>query len=318
MKIGIIGVGSVGSACAYTLVMRGIGNHLVLVDQNHELARAQAEDILHATPFTAGATVQAGGYEDLEGCGIVIIAAGAHQKPGQTRLDLLCHNAAVIQKIVPSILQHAPQSILLIASNPVDILTQISAYIAYSFGVPPHRIIGSGTILDTMRYKTLLSQYLGVSPHSIHAHVLGEHGDSEVFHWSGVTIGTMPLLTFTEQQNCLLTPDLKEKIAHGVRNAAASIIKGKGMTCYGIAAGIARLAEAIIHDENTILTCSLFHDDVCGVTNVALSLPAIVNAQGASHVIRPLLDEREEEALHRSASILFETKKDAGFQHYWE
>lgn len=318
MKIGVIGMGSVGSACAYALVMCGIGNHLVFIDKNHDLARAQAEDIMHATPFVSGAIVQAGNYADLAGCGIVIIAAGAQQKPGQTRLDLLVQNAAVIQNTVPCVLQHAPEAILLIASNPVDILTQISVYIASSFGVPSHRVIGSGTILDSARFKTLLSAYLGVSSHSIHAHVLGEHGDSEVLHWSGATIGTMPLLTFAAQEKRLITPDLKEKIENDVRNAAASIIKGKGMTCYGIGAGIMRLAKAIIHDENVILTCSLHHSDIQGIADVSLSLPAVVNAQGASHVIRPLLDQREEEALRQSAVTLREAKDKAGFEHYAE
>lgn len=318
MKIGIIGTGSVGSACAYTFVMRGIGSHLVLVDQNAELARAQAEDILHATPFAHSMTVQAGNYADLVDCGIVVIAAGAHQKPGQTRLDLLSRNGALIQTILPNIFRYAPDAILLIASNPVDILTQMSVYIAYSFGIPPQRIIGSGTILDTARFKALLGNFLDVSPYSIHADVLGEHGNSEVLHWSSAMVGTTPLLTFSEDRKCLITPDFKEKIDDSVRNAAASIIKGKGMTCYGIGAGIARLAQAIINDENVILTCSQHHDDVCGVSNVSLSLPTIINATGAAHIIQPQLDQQEEEALHQSAVTLFNALNDAGFQHYSE
>lgn len=304
MKIGLVGSGMVGSACANACVLRGVGSQMVLIDQNRDLAQAQAEDILHATPFAKAMPVVAGDYADLEGSRVVMIAAGVNQKPGESRLDLLKRNADVFAGILPPIIANAPDAILLIATNPVDVMTQIATREALRSGMPANRVIGSGTILDTARFRALLSQHLGISSHSVHAYVLGEHGDSEVLHWSGALAGAIPAPQIAGDMGRPITPEIRQRIDAGVRRAAASIIKGKGATWYGIGAGMARIAQAILNDENAILTCSNVHDDVCGVGPVALSLPAIVNANGVARVLQPPLDDQERAALRQSAAIL--------------
>jgi L-lactate dehydrogenase len=306
MKIGVIGCGQVGSASAYACVLRGVGTEIVLVDRNKDLAQAQAEDILHATPFAAPLVVRAGEYEDLQGSGIVILAAGAAQKPGESRLDLLKRNAEILSAIIPSVFAAAPQALLLIASNPVDVITHMAATIAAkTHGIPASRIIGSGTILDTARFRALLGNYLGVSSHSVHAYVLGEHGDSEVLHWSGAMVGNIGAESFAVQVNAPLTDEIRSKIDDGVRRAAYRIIAGKGATWYGIGAGMARLALAIIRDEHAVLTCSSPTEYVLpGGSSVSLSFPRIIDASGISQTLRPDLDLEEAAALGRSAEIL--------------
>lgn len=314
MKIGVVGCGHVGSASAYACIMRGVGTEMVLVDYNQALAVAQAEDILHATPFAHPIAVRAGAYEDLSGAGIVMIAAGVGQKPGESRLDLLKRNADVFEQIIPQILKFAPDAILLIATNPVDIMTHMAAVIAEKYCSHDHKkVIGSGTVLDTARFRSLLGQHLGVSSHSIHSYVLGEHGDSEVLHWSGATAGNLPLADFAVQVNAPLTAALRQDIDSGVRHAAARIIKGKGATWYGIGAGMARIAQAIVDDEHAVLTCSAFITAVEGVKNVSLSLPHVVSATGQEQTIYPVLDDTERQALRRSAEILRSAIDDIGF-----
>lgn len=304
MKIGVVGCGQVGSASAYACVMRGVGTELVLVDKNHDLAEAQAEDILHATPFSSPIPVRAGAYDDLADAGIVMIAAGVNQKPGETRLDLLRRNAAVFSEIIPRIHAAAPSAILLNATNPVDIMTHLASHLS-SGGAG--KVIGSGTILDTARFRALLGQHLGVSSHSVHAYVLGEHGDSEVLHWSGVTIGNTPMTDFSAQVSSPITNSIRKQIDSGVRQAAYRIINGKGATWYGIGAGMARIAQAVINDENAVLTCSTALSEVEGVANVTLSLPQIICSRGIKRTIYPLLDAEEKEQLRRSAEILKNT-----------
>ncbi len=314
MKIGLVGCGHVGSASAYACVMRGVGTEIVLVDYNEQLAIAQAEDILHATPFAHPVPCRAGTYEDLHGAGIVMIAAGVAQKPGESRLDLLKRNAEVFSQIIPKILASAPEAILLIASNPVDVMTHMAVAIACDCcALESRRIIGSGTILDTARFRSLLGQHLGVSSHSVHGYVLGEHGDSEVLHWSGVTVGNVPLHDFAVQVNSPVTSAIRSQIDDGVRNAAARIIGGKGATWYGIGAGMARIAQAIVDDEHAVLTCSTMIADVEGVCDVCLSLPRVVSASGVEHMIYPELDETERNSLRESAGILKEAIEAIGF-----
>lgn len=304
MKIGIVGCGNVGSAIAYACVLKGVGSHLVLIDRNMKLAQAQAEDIVHATPFGYPAILQAGQYDDLEDAGIVILTAGVNQKPGETRLDLLKRNAAVFEEIVPAVVRAAPDAIFLIATNPVDIMTAVTARIAARYGISCSRIIGSGTILDTARFRSMLSSYLGVSSHSIHANVIGEHGDSEVMHWSGASIANISLREFSAQIGSPVTDDVKSMISASVRNAANRIIDGKGATAYGIGAGVARLASIIIRDEHAVITCSTVLEQVERVENVCLSLPHVVGAAGIEKTIYPTLDAHEQESLQESAMIL--------------
>ncbi|QLF68639.1 L-lactate dehydrogenase [Peteryoungia desertarenae] len=303
MKVGIIGAGMVGSSAGYALALMGIAHEIVLVDQNHALAIAQAEDISHAVPFMSSTVVRPGDYEDLQGAGVIIIAAGVSQKPGETRLALLERNTEVFRSVLAAVLPIAPDAILLIASNPVDIMTQISTRIS---GLPPGRVIGSGTILDTARFRSLVGRYLGISPQSVHAYVLGEHGDSEVLAWSSAKAGSISLESFSRQIGVPLTEALKSEIDDGVRNAAYKIIKGKGATYYGIGAGLARIIKAIVQDQRDVLSVSIVTPDVVGVEDVALSIPRVIGAAGVVADLFPDLADEEAIALRRSAQILKE------------
>jgi len=306
MKIGIIGCGFVGSSSAFAIALVGAATELILVDLNANLAKAHAEDILHATPFSEPVRVAAGDYSTLKGAGLIVLACGVGQKPGESRLKLLERNVHVFQNVVPRVLEHAPDSILLIVSNPVDIMTQVVTKIS---ALPPERVIGSGTILDTARFRTLLAEHLGLAPHSVHAYVLGEHGDSEVLAWSSGKIGGVPVIEFAEQIGRRITDDVKARIDDGVRRAAYRIIEGKGATYYGIGAGIARIAKAIRDDEGAVLTLS----NVEGLNGVSLSLPRVLKAKGIEATIQPTLSNEEEEALKRSAEILRKAAAELNF-----
>ena len=301
MKIGVVGAGMVGATSAYSMMLNGVGSEIVLVDLDRKTAEAQAHDIIHGAPYGHPIWVHAGDYADLSGAAVVVIAAGVGQKPGETRLQLLDRNAAVFKAIVPQVVAAAPDVILVIASNPVDIMTFVATRIS---GLPPSRVIGSGTILDTARFRTLLATHLMVAPQSIHGHVLGEHGDSEVLVWSSVDVATVPVGMFAEQVGRPITPVVKARIDDGVRNAAYKIIGGKGSTYYGIGAGIARLVATILANEHRVLTVSTINADIDGVKDVALSLPRIIGRWGVIADIMPPLDQDERQALRYSAETL--------------
>lgn len=303
MKVGIVGAGMVGSSAGYALALMGIASDLVLVDKNAALALAQAEDISHAVPFVSATTVIAGDYDALAGARVVIIAAGVSQKPGEGRLELLERNAAVFRDVVAAVLRVAPDAILLIASNPVDIMTQIATRLS---GLPPQRVIGSGTILDTARFRSLVGRHLGISPQSVHAYVLGEHGDSEVLAWSSARAGSIALGSFADQVGKPLTEDVRRSIDDGVRNAAYKIINGKGSTYYGIGAGLARIVKAIAQDQRDVLSVSIVTAKVTDIEDVALSIPRVIGAGGVIADLFPDLDDGEYQSLNRSASILKE------------
>lgn len=303
MKVGIVGAGMVGSSAGYALAMMGIASDIVFVDKNAALAIAQAEDISHAVPFVSATTVTAGDYDALGGTRVVIIAAGVSQKPGESRLELLERNAGVFREVVAEVLRASPDAILLIASNPVDIMTQIATRLS---GLPPQRVIGSGTILDTARFRSLVGRHLGIAPQSVHAYVLGEHGDSEVLAWSNARAGSVALRSFAEQVGKPLTEDERRAIDDGVRNAAYRIINGKGSTYYGIGAGLARIVKAIAQDQRDVLSVSIVTPRVADVYDVALSVPRIIGATGVSADLFPDLDDEEHAALHRSAALLKE------------
>ncbi len=306
-KIGIVGAGFVGATSAYTLVMRGVGSELVLVDLDTARAEAEANDILHAVPFAHPYRVRAGHYADLAGSRVVIIAAGVNQKPGETRLQLLERNAAIFRQIVPQILTHAPEALLVIATNPVDIMTHLTARFAAEFGVAKHRVIGSGTTLDTARFRALLSDHIGINANNVHAYVLGEHGDSEVLAWSLVNIGTIPLDDFCQSLGITLDTADRQTIDQGVRRAAYHIIEGKGATYYGIGSAVCRIVEAILADGRALLTVCTPIDEVVGVKDVTLALPQIVGGSGIIDTlpILPLSDD-EQKALQKSATIIRE------------
>jgi L-lactate dehydrogenase len=291
----------VGSAAAYALALLGVGSEIVLVDANAALAMAHAEDIAHATPFAETIGVRAGSYEDLAGARIVVISAGVSQKPGETRPQLLTRNAEVFKTVVGEVMRAAPDAILLIATNPVDVMTLATQRIS---GLPAHRVIGSGTILDTARFRTLLGRRLGIAPKSVHAYVIGEHGDTEVAVWSSAMAGSLPVRAFAEQVGRPIDDSVREQVTADVRDAAYRIIEGKGATYYGIGAGIARIAHAIVENENAVLTVSIVARSVEGFDAVPLSLPRIVGAEGVRAALVPDLDDGERAALRRSAEAI--------------
>ena len=251
--------------------------------------------------------MRAGDHADLAGAGAVIIAAGVSQRPGETRLELLDRNAAVFRAVVPQILAAAPDAILVIATNPVDVMTQVATRIS---GLPPERVIGSGTILDTARFRALLGAHLEVSPKSVHAYVLGEHGDSEVLCWSVADVAGIPVDKLARQIGRPLDDEVKAGIDRGVRRAAYRIIEGKGATWYGIAGGLTRIVQSIGGDENSAFTVSMVTDDVEGVGPIALSLPRIVGRAGVVRTLLPSLDAGERALLRRSAATIEEALAD--------
>jgi L-lactate dehydrogenase len=248
--------------------------------------------------------VTAGNYADLAGCRVVIVSAGVGQKPGETRLQLLGRNAQVFKQVIPNILQHAPDAVLLIATNPVDVMTHLAARYAGEFGVSSSRVIGSGTTLDTARLRSLIGRHLNVDSQHIHAYVLGEHGDSEVIPWSLVTVGGIPLEEFCSAGEISICPDDYETIDQRVRRAAYHIIEGKGATYYGIGSAMARIVEVILQDERSILTVSTPMENVAGIKDVTVSLPNLVGGEGIRKTFFPNLSEVETAALRASAQVV--------------
>jgi L-lactate dehydrogenase len=309
MKVGIIGCGFVGSSAAFAMVLQGVASEIVLIDLNRDLARAQAEDILHATPFTSPARLAAGDYADLAGAALVVLACGVGQKPGESRLQLLERNVCVFQQVVPQVLSHAPEA-LLVASNPVDLITEMVTRIS---GLPTARVFGSGTVLDTARFRTLLGEFFGVAPYSIHASVIGEHGDSEVLVWSSARVGGMSLKDLAAQVGKPVDAEVKARIDDGVRRAAYRIIEGKKATYYGIGAGLSRLARAVRNDERGVFTISMHETAVEGIGEVSLSLPRILGAAGVLATLQPTLSAEEREGLLKSAGTLTEAAREISF-----
>lgn len=309
MKIGIVGCGMVGSASAFALVMSGVGREIVLVDLNRARAEAEANDIQHAVPFAHPLTIRAGDYADLAGARVVVIGAGVAQKPGETRLQLLQRNAAVLSQVVPSILSHAPDAVLLVVSNPVDILTHLAAHFAGEHGVSPRRVFGSGTMLDTARFRTLVGARFGVDAQHVHAYVIGEHGDSEVLTWSQASIAGMSLDEFSRGHGTPLTVQDRAWIDEQVRRAAYHIIEGKGATYYGIGSAVARLVDVLLHDQRAILTVCSRIEGVAGLEDVTLSLPHLVGGQGPIAPISLALDAQEQAGLLASARLLREAMR---------
>ena len=304
MKIGIVGAGWVGSTAAYALVMRGVGQEIVLIDKNAKRAQAEADDIFHAVPFAHSLRVSAGEYADLAGCRVVILAAGVSQRPGETRLQLLERNAAIFGDVVPRVLEHAPDAILVVATNPVEVMTHLAAGYAAELGVPAGRVIGSGTTLDTARFRVLLGRTLGVDSQHIHGYVVGEHGDSEVLTWSLVTVGGMPLDEFCRQHGLMLGDAARQEIDRRVRDAAYHIIEGKGSTYYGIGAALTRIVDAILRDQRSILTVCTPVAQVAGVCDVTISLPHLVGGSGVLASFPLPLSDEEEAGLRASAQVV--------------
>lgn len=304
VRVAIAGVGNVGASFAYALLLSGLAAEIVLIDAKHAKAEGEAMDLNHAVPFTHPTRIWAGDYSDCSGAAVTVLAAGVGQKPGQSRLDCIQANAQVWREIVPQIARHNPRGILLVATNPVDVLT----YAAWKLsGLPPARVLGSGTILDTARFRFLLSQHFGVDARSVHAYILGEHGDSEVAAWSLANIAGMHLRDYCRVQGLPYEPSRMEKIFEATRDAAYHIIERKGATYYAVAAGLLSIVQSILRHQNTVLSVSSLIDNYYGISDVCFSLPTVVDRGGIQQVLRLELDESEAARLRDSADVLKKT-----------
>lgn len=311
MKVGIVGSGNVGAGAANAIVLRGVAREVILVDINAKRAQAEAEDILHAVPFSSHAVVvRQGEYSDLDGCSVVVITAGVAQRPGETRLQLLERNAGIFKGMIPQIVASAPDAVLVVATNPVDIMTHLAAHYAAPLGVPRKHVIGSGTTLDTARFRSILGRALDVDPEHVHGYVVGEHGDSEVLAWSMTTVGTVPLDDYARARGIELNDGLLQEVDDGVRRAAYRIIEGKGSTYYGIGAALARIVQAIVRDQRSLLTVSVPVETIGDVHDITFALPAIVGGDGIISVLPAPLNDEEERLLEDSARTLRQALDD--------
>ena len=307
-KVAIIGCGFVGSASAFALLESGLFSEIVLIDANQEKAEGEALDIAHGAPFARPTKIYAGEYKDIADASIVIVTAGAGQKPGETRLDLVKKNVGIFKSVIPSITEYNKEGILLIVANPVDVLTYAAAKIS---GFPENRVFGSGTVLDTARFKYLLGEHLQVDSRAVHAFIIGEHGDSEIAAWSSANVSGIPVNDFCEMRGHFEHAKSMERIAEEVKNSAYEIIEKKGATYYGIAMSVKRICEAIVRDEKSILPISSIQHDNYGISDVALSMPAIVGKDGVECTVPFELSKKEVEALQESAKTLKEVIDDA-------
>jgi len=300
-KLSIIGMGNVGAAFAYALSLKRLVNELVLVDIDQARAEGEAMDLRHGLPLVGPMEIKTGGYEMCAGSDIVVITAGANQRPGQTRLELLKANSTVVKKIAEEILALGGSPILIIATNPVDVLT-LELY--KETGLPANRVIGSGTVLDSSRFRQILAEILQVDVRSVHAHIIGEHGDSELAVWSRANVSCVPLTDFFAQRGIPFGESERQAILEKVRRAAYEIIERKGSTAYAIGVALCRIVEAIIKDERSVLTVSTPVKGLHGLPDVSLSLPCVVGARGVEMVLESLLAEDELAALRQSADVL--------------
>ncbi|MCR5430140.1 MAG: L-lactate dehydrogenase [Eubacterium sp.] len=307
-KVAIIGCGFVGSASAFALLESGLFSEIVLIDANQEKAEGEALDIAHGAPFARPTKIYAGEYKDIADASIVIVTAGAGQKPGETRLDLVKKNVGIFKSVIPSITEYNKDGILLIVANPVDVLTYAAAKIS---GFPENRVFGSGTVLDTARFKYLLGEHLEVDSRAVHAFIIGEHGDSEIAAWSSANVSGIPVNDFCEMRGHFEHAKSMERIAEEVKNSAYEIIEKKGATYYGIAMSVKRICEAIVRDEKSILPISSIQHNNYGISDVALSMPAIVGRDGVECTVPYELSKKEVEALQESAKTLKEVIDDA-------
>jgi L-lactate dehydrogenase len=304
MKVGVVGSGFVGATAAYALVMQGVGREIVMVDKNTARASAEADDIRHAVPFANPLEIRAGGYEDLAESRVVVLCAGVGQKPGETRLKLLERNARVFREVVPAVVKHVPDAVIVVATNPVDVMTHIAVRFAAQCGLPAGRVFGSGTTLDTARFRSLLGELCGVDPHHVHAYVIGEHGDSEVLTWSLAMVGGMPLDSFARLRGIEITEAAIDQIDRKVRRAADAIIAGKAATYYGIGSALSRIVDVVLHDQRSILTVCAPTAEVAGVADVTVALPRLVGGEGVLETFPLPLNDEESLLLQRSAKVI--------------
>lgn len=300
-KAVMVGCGFVGSATVFALMQSGLFSEIVLIDYNKEKAEGEAMDISHGIPFAKQQKIYAGTYEDVKDAGIVIISAGAAQAPGETRLDLVNKNVAIMKGIIPEIMKNGFDGIILVVANPVDILTKVAIELS---GLPENRVIGSGTVLDTGRLRYRLSEHLGVDSKSIHAFIIGEHGDSEIAAWSSANVSGIPLSNFCEMRGHFQHEESEKNIAEDVKNAAYEIIAKKRATYYGVAMAVRRICEVIVRNEKAILPVSTSMHGQHGVDGVVLSMPCIVGQNGIETQVPIVLNEEETKKLQESGKVL--------------
>ena len=303
-KVVMIGCGFVGSACCFSLMQSGLFSEMVLIDADKAKAEGEALDISHGVPFSKPIKIYAGDYDDIKNASLIIISAGANQKPGETRLDLVKKNISIFKSIIPEIKKRDFKGILLIVANPVDILTTVAIKLS---GLPENRVIGSGTVLDTARLKHELGNHLNVDPRSVHAFIIGEHGDSEIAAWSSANVSGIPLHNFCEMRGHFNHEEATKKIAEDVKNSAYEIISRKKATYYGIAMAVKRICEAIARDEKSILPISSMLHGEYGIEGISLSMPAIVGKDGVETLVPIQLNDEEESKLRLSAKTLQDT-----------
>lgn len=309
-RIAIIGAGHVGSTCAYALLLRGLFTEMVLVSKNRERAEGEAMDLNHGMLFARPARIWAGDYSDCAEAEIIIIAAGVAQVPGENRMDLLRRNADLMEEIIPQITEYNRDAILIIVTNPVDVMTQLAGKLS---GFPSSRVIGSGTVLDSARLRYLLSQHLHVEPRCVHAFVIGEHGDSQVVVWSLANVAGIRLDEYGKQNGGNLDAAVKKQITELTRRAAYDVIQKKGATYYAIAAGVSRIVEAIMHDENSVLTVSSLVEGIYELDAVSMSLPRVINRYGVYRTFDLPLNPVELGGLQKSAQKIREAFAALGY-----
>jgi L-lactate dehydrogenase len=300
-SVAIIGTGNVGVAAAYALFNQRIASEIILVDLNREKAEGEAMDLMHGQLLVGNIKVRSGTYEDLSNTQVVVVTAGVGQKsPDESRLELLNRNAAVFNNIISELDKHAPEAILIIATNPVDILTYVSQKLSSR---APERIIGTGTLLDTARFRSLLGRYYDVDPRSVHAYILGEHGDSEVPIWSQANISGKYIKHNTVLGQTYNREEL-EKIFQQAKNAAYEIIERKGFTNSAIGVVIARIVEGILEDEKSVIPVSVYWNNHYGISDICMSLQSVIGIEGVKNRVTPDLNEDEITGLEQSANIL--------------
>ena len=311
-KAAMIGCGFVGSSSAFALMQSGLFSEMVMIDVDRARAEGEAMDISHGLPFARPVRLYAGDYDDIVDAAVIIITAGANQKPDETRLDLIHKNVEIFKTIIPEIAKRRCEGIVLVVSNPVDILTYTAIRLS---GFPEHRVIGSGTVLDTARLKYLIGEHLGVDNRSVHAFIIGEHGDSELAAWSNANVSGVRLSDFCEMRGHFLHEESENRIYEKVKNSAYEIIERKQATYYGIAMAVKRICECIIRTEQSILPVSSMMHGIYGMEDVVISMPAVVGKDGVEDVIPISLDEEEQEQLKKSASILMDVNRMLKEQH---
>ena len=300
-KVSIIGCGFVGAACAFSIMQSGLFSEIVLIDSDKNKAEGEALDISHGVPFAKPVKIHAGDYDDIQGSSMVIITAGASQKPNETRLDLVKKNISIFKSIVPEIKKRNFNGVLLIVANPVDILTTVAIKLS---GLPEHKVLGSGTVLDTARLKYELGNHLNIDSRSIHAFIIGEHGDSEIAAWSSANVSGISLNKFCEMRGHFNHDEAMHRIAEEVKNSAYTIIEKKKSTYYGIAMSVKRICEAIVRNEKSILPVSSMMKGEYGISDIALSMPVIVGKDGVETHVPIQLNDNEIEKLQKSADTL--------------